>query len=380
MKAILNGVILAQEGEVRDRALLFDDQIRGIVMPSDINGAERIDAEGRYVAPGLIDLHIHGYQGEDASDGEEAGLRRLAESLLPNGVTAFLPTTMTLAWPDIERAIAVIRDLMPQSMDAAFPGAQILGCHAEGPFISPAKKGAQAAEHILPPDAAAILRHRDVVRLLTLAPEMPGGLDTIRQIVSSSDMVVAIGHSEASYEEATAAIEAGASYITHLFNGMPPLHHRNPGVVGAALTRDVYCELIADGFHVHSGLFALLQGIKGDKLVLISDCTRAGGLPDGTYSLGGRSIHVKGITCRLADGTIAGSVLRLNHGVRHLYLHGGLSRLTAVHAASLNPARALGIDDRKGSIRAGKDADLILMDDGFEVSAAYIGGRLKYQA
>ncbi len=380
MKAIINGIILTEQGPVENRVLLFDKQIIGIVnkdeLPAD---AEIIDAAGRYIAPGLIDVHIHGYVGEDASDGSEQGVRDMAKAVLQNGVTGFLPTTMTVSWDEIETAFDIIRRLIPQSDDPAFDGSQILGCHAEGPFINPERKGAQAADHILPPDADRLLQHKDVVRLVTMAPEMPGGMDFIRKVRGNSDIVVSIGHTSADYETAMEAIQAGASHITHLFNAMTALNHRNPGVVGAALSSDVNCELIADAFHVHPGLFSMLYQLKKQRLILITDCTRAGGLPDGEYTLGGQPIFVKGIECRLADGTIAGSVLKLNDAVHNLHTHGGIPLHEAVHAASLSPALAIGIADRKGSIEKGKDADIILMDGDCRVSATFVGGTLKYR-
>ena len=202
MRAIINGRILTESGLVEGRALLFDGRIRGIVPPDEIGDARVTDAKGLYVAPGLIDLHIHGFQGDDASDGDEEGLRRIARGLLQNGVTGFLPTTMTLPWAAIERAIGAVRRVMPESLTEGFLGSQILGCHAEGPFINPQLKGAQAGAHILPPSAKEILPHLDTVRVLTMAPEMPGGLEVIRTLTALSDILISIGHSDASYEEA----------------------------------------------------------------------------------------------------------------------------------------------------------------------------------
>ncbi|MHC1785589.1 MAG: N-acetylglucosamine-6-phosphate deacetylase [Christensenellales bacterium] len=379
MKAIINGIILAEEGEHRGKALLFDEKVRGIVPIEDLDGQERIDATGQYVAPGLVDVHIHGYLGDDTSDGSEEGVRRIARGILANGVTSFLPTTMTVRWDEIEQALQVVRRLMPLSREPAFDGAQILGAHAEGPFINPLRKGAQAADHILDPDAARVLPHQDVIKIITMAPEMPGGIDFIRRVTKESGIVVSIGHTSASFEQALEAIQAGASHITHLFNAMTGLNHRDPGVVGAALTTDVASELISDNFHINPSLYSLLVTLKGDKLVLVTDCTRAGGLPDGEYSLGGQPIFVKGIACRLKDGTIAGSVLHLNDAVRNLKEHTHLSLRDAVHAASLNAAACIGMGESKGSLKVGKDADIILMDENCQVAATYVGGTLKYK-
>ena len=378
MKAIINGIILTPHEEIRGMALLFDTVFRGIVPLGHVKAEEVIDAKGRYIAPGLIDVHIHGYLGKDISDGSEEGARIMAEGVLANGVTSFLPTTMTVSWSEIEAAFDVVRRLMPQSREPEFLGAQILGCHAEGPFINPQRKGAQSEKHIIPPRADLILPHSDVVRLITVAPEMEGGLEFIRELTSKSGITVSIGHSNADYDLAKKAIEAGASHITHLFNAQTGLNHRKPGIVGAALTSDVFTELIADTFHVHQSLFSMLYNLKRDLLVLVTDCTRAGGLPDGEYTLGGQPIFVNGIECRLQDGTIAGSVLRLNDAARNLHRLGKVPLRDAIHAASLSAARTIGMDREKGSIEEGKDADFILIDDDCRVYSTFVRGTLKY--
>lgn len=379
MKAIVGGRILLPEGEVSGKALLFDEVIRGVVDEKDVHADEIIDAQGAYVAPGFVDVHIHGYQGEDASDASQEGLRRMARALLENGVTSFLPTTMTVDWATLEACFQDIRDLMQESAAADFDGAQILGCHAEGPFINPQRKGAQAAEAILPPDAAKVLPYRDVIRVMTYAPEMPGADAFATSVTEQSDIRLSIGHTGATYDQAVHAVRMGASRVTHTFNAMTGLHHRDPGVVGAALTEPVYCELIADTFHVHPGLFSMLHATKGDQLVLITDCTRAGGLADGEYTLGGQPIFVKGIECRLQDGTIAGSVLKMNDAVRNFRDHAGVTMAQAVRAASLNAAASAGLAEHKGSLENGKDADIVLMDDACRVQRTFVRGVCKWQ-
>lgn len=377
MKAIINGKIILQDGIVENKAVLFDEKIIGIVDLSAVQADEIIDAQGLYVSPGFVDVHIHGYLGEDASDGDAAGLEKMAHGIVQNGVTSFLPTTMTVAWDELEKAFAVIRNLMPESKKANWPGAEILGCHAEGPFINPSKKGAQPEDAILPPDADKLLAHRDVIRMATFAPEMPGALAFAQRITAESDIVLSIGHTNATYEEAMAAIQAGADHMTHTFNAMSALSHRAPGVVGAAFCSDAYCELIADTFHIHPGLYTLFSKAKGDHLVLITDCTRAGGLEDGEYTLGGQPIFVNGIECRLADGTIAGSVLKMNDAVRNFRDHAGVPMHEAVNCASLYAARSVGVDGCKGSLEAGKDADIVLMDEACGVRAVFVGGVKK---
>ncbi|MBO4367536.1 MAG: N-acetylglucosamine-6-phosphate deacetylase [Clostridia bacterium] len=383
MKAIINGRIITPDSVVEGKALLFGNKIAGIVDTAavmDELSIEKIDAKGNYVAPGLVDVHIHGYLGEDTSDGKKDGIRTMAEGIVKNGVTSWLPTTMTVSIPEIETALDVCRELRKDSLQPDFKGAEILGVNAEGPFINPSKKGAQAEEHIKPGDAAFLKKHQDIIRVFTIAPEMPGNLECIREIRRDTKMQISMGHTAATFEQAMEAIEAGVGHITHLFNAQSALQHRAPGVVTAGLTsKNVYTELIADTFHVNAGLFQLVADIKGDKLILITDCTRAGGLADGEYSLGGQPIFVKGIECRLADGTIAGSVLKLNAAVRNMMHHTDLPIWKIVRMASLNPATSIGVSETKGSLCPGKDADIIIADDEFNIKATFIRGNIKYE-
>ena len=378
MKAIVNGKIILPDSIVEGRALLFDEKIAGLseTVPE---GAEIIDAKGRYVAPGLVDIHIHGYLGEDTSDGSVEGIRKMAEGIVKNGVTAWLPTTMTVSYDDLRHAFDAVRALMDKKNNPK--GAQIMGVHAEGPFINPSKKGAQAVEYIRPADAPFLIENSDVIRIVTIAPEMPGALDCIREVTEKTSILVSMGHTAANYETAKAGIEAGVRHATHLFNAMTPLNHRDPGVVGASLADDrVSTELIADTFHISPDLFGLVAKVKGDNLILITDCTRAGGLEDGEYTLGGQPIFVKGIECRLADGTIAGSVLKLNNAIRNMRDHTSLPLEQIVRMASINAARCIGLDKTKGSLEAGKDADIILADENFAVSETIIAGETVWAA
>ena len=380
MYAIVNGRIVLPDRLEENAVLLYDQKILGLVSEAEIPAeAERIDAQGNYVIPGLLDMHIHGYLGEDASDGSFDGIRIMAEGVAKNGVTSFLPTTMTVSYDELRAAFAQIRRSVEESAKDSWQGAQILGVNAEGPFINPGKKGAQAGENIRPGDAAFLQEYLDIIRVFTIAPEMPGNLDCIREMAGKT--LISMGHTAATYAQAEAAIDAGVGHVTHLFNAQTPLMHRDPGVVGAALTDDrVSVELIADTFHVNAHLYPLVTRMKGDKLVLITDCTRAGGLEDGEYSLGGQPIFVKGIECRLADGTIAGSVLKLNHAVRNLLDYTDLPVWEAVNAASLNPARRIGVDDRKGSLETSKDADIAIVNENFDVLRTIVGGRSVYTA
>jgi len=379
MKAVINGKIIMPDQVIVGKALLFDEKIRGVVPVDQIGDAEVIDAQGKYVAPGLVDMHIHGYLGEDASDGSEEGLLKMAEGIAKNGVTSWLPTTMTVSYEELRAAFELARRLMKKENNPK--GAQILGVNAEGPFINAAKKGAQAEEHIKPADAAFLKEYADVVRIFTVAPEVNNNMAVIREMASDTNMKISIGHTAATCEQAMEAFNAGVSHATHLFNAMTAMGHRDPGVVGAVLsTERVSAELIADTFHISPALFSLVARLKGDQLVLVTDCVRAGGMPDGEYDLGGQTVYLRGIECRLADGTIAGSVLRLNEAVRNFLRHTDLPVWKVVRMASLNPAERIGVSDRKGSLLPGMDADWILADDDFNIYRTVIGGETVYRA
>ena len=372
MKAIINGRIVTPTGTLEGKALLFDEKIRGSVSPAEIGDAEVIDAEGKYIVPGLIDIHIHGYQGADASDGDAEAVVRMAEGLAKNGVTAWLPTTMTISYEALYKAFDSIRAAMKNNPN----GAVILGVNSEGPFICESKKGAQNGAHIRPCDVAFLKEHSDIIRVFTVAPEEPGNMQAIREVAAETNILISIGHSSAKYPTAMESIEAGVRHATHLFNAMTALAHRDPGIVGAVLSDErVSAELICDTFHVNPALFPLLSKIKGDKLVMITDCLRAGGLEDGEYDLGGQTVVLKDNLCRLLDGTIAGSVLTLNKGVLNMLKNTTLPVHTCVKMASLNPACAIGVDKTKGSIEVGKDADLFLADDEFNTYGTFIGGK-----
>lgn len=380
MKAIVNGKIILKDRIAEDCALLYSDVIEGIVpadkIPAD---ADVIDAEGGYVSPGLIDMHIHGYLGKDVCDGEEDSIRTISKGLLGNGVTGYLPTTMTVDMKVIRKALEVCRALKEESK--TWEGSEILGCHAEGPFISESKKGAQDPKYILKPDAKFVKEYADIIKTITLAPETDeNDFAAIREICKDTDVVVSMGHTSADYDTAMASVNAGVKHVTHLFNAMTPLAHRAPGVVSAALNADVSVELIVDTFHVDKSFYDMLWKLKGRKLCFITDCLPAGGLPYGEYTLGGAKIIYRGIVCRLEDGTVAGSVLHLNHGVWNVYKNSNIPLYECVNCASLNPATAIGVADRKGSLEIGKDADIVITDGNFEVKKTIIKGDIKYEA
>lgn len=379
MKCITNAKVIFKDCVKENQAVIFGERIEKIADTNDVclTDYEVIDAKGKYLSPGLVDMHIHGYLGADVSDGDADGIVKMAKGIVKNGVTAWCPTTMTVSVDEIEKAFDAVRSV--KNSDGYY-GARILGVNSEGPFINPLKKGAQAEEHILRPDAEFIKKHSDIIKLFTVAPEVDGALECIEEVSRSTDVLISMGHTNATYEEALAGLEKGVGHITHLFNAMSPLSHRSPGAVGAALSSETAtAELIADTFHVNKGLFGLLYSIKGDNLCLITDCIRAGGMPDGDYTLGGQPVHKKGIQCLMPDGTIAGSVLKLNEAVRNLYENAGIELYQAVACASLNPARAMKLDGEIGSVEVGKRADLIILDDQFNVSMTMLGGNTVYK-
>lgn len=373
MKQLLHARIVQPDGIIEDGSIVFSETIEEISASSERKkGVSATDVNGATVIPGLIDLHIHGYLGADASDGSVSGLEKMAEGVARNGVTAFLPTTMTLPYPALEKAFDAARKV---KSSGTRKGAEVLGVHAEGPFINPERCGAQPKEYAVKPDAELILRNKDIVRLVTVAPETDDELAAIRRIKKESDVILSIGHTAASYELALASIDAGITHATHLFNAMTGIGHRAPGTVSACLFSDsVSCELICDTFHIHPALFAPLSKKLGERLNLITDCMRAGGMPDGTFELGGQTVYVKGIRCMLADGVIAGSVLTLNKAVDNV-VKAGVSVCEAVNAASLYPAMTLGIDGERGSLEVGKRADIAVCDGEFNVSSVYRAGK-----
>lgn len=353
-----------KDGEFVTGGLEFDEVIRGF----DGYGGE--DLNGAYVVPGFVDVHSHGAMGADASDGDPAGLQTLSAYYAANGVTSFCPTTMTLKEPELIKAAHCVRDF-----HRIENGARIAGIHLEGPFISYAKRGAQNPENLHAPDAAMFDRINEAsggaVRLITVAPEVDGALDFISH--AAKYCTVSLGHSTADYEQAMAGFAAGATHTTHLFNGMEPLHHRKPGLVGAALMSGATVELICDGMHIHPAVINAVYRMFGKRLVIISDSLRCAGMPDGDYELGGQPIVMKNGKATLLDGTIAGSSTNLAQELKNVIAF-GLSPESAVYALTEAPARAIGCFDTVGSLDKGKYADFLVLDENFNLLRVYIGG------
>lgn len=337
--------------------------------------ADAVDLHGAYVIPGLIDVHNHGNSGADFSDGDYDGLVKMAEYLARNGVTSFAPASMTLPYDVLAKAFATARRLADEAPEGA---SALRGIQMEGPFFSEKKKGAQNGAYLRDPDFAAFSKlYHDcggLVRIVDVAPELPGACEFIRQ--AKELCTVSIAHTDANYDEAHAAVEAGVTHLTHLFNAMPALHHRKPGVIGAAAEADqVSAEIISDGQHVHPSAVRLAFRLFGaERMVLISDALRCCGMPDGEYELGGQAVFLKGGIARLADGTIAGSATNLYDCMLRA-ISFGIAKEDAVRAATWNPARQIGCLDVVGSIADGKRADFVVCDENLTRKAVWLAGK-----
>ena len=375
MKALINGRLILEDVVYKNKVLLFDDKIREIIDNSSFElerVTEIIDVQGQYISPGFIDLHIHGSGGFDTMDGSLEALMAISSTILRYGTTSFLPTTMTMKLETIYKALDKVREALTLE---EWQGARILGAHLEGPFINKSYKGAQREDHILNPEFEYIKDYLDIIRIITLAPEIEGAREFIRTIKEKSRTVLSIGHTSASYEEAIIAIEEGVSHCTHLFNAMTPLHHRSPGVVGAVFNSSITCELIADKLHVHPELFKLLLKIKGDdSLVLVTDAIRASCMKAGCYDLGGQEVCVNEGRAQLANGSLAGSVLTLNKAVKNFIDATSAPINQVIKLVTLNPARVIGVDATKGSIQLGKDSDIIVFNDDIDINRVFVEG------
>jgi N-acetylglucosamine-6-phosphate deacetylase len=331
--------------------------------------------------PGFIDVHIHGVDGADTMDATTDALDTMTTALPREGTTSFLATTMTQGQMEIEAAIQNAGQYMDGQQS---PGkAEILGLHLEGPFVNPSKAGAQPIQHMMNPDVNIFKKWNELsnnhIKLVTLAPEQPGGLEMV-QYLNARGIIASIGHSDATYEQVLDAIDAGANHVTHLFNQMRGLHHREPGVVGAAFLRDeLMAEIIVDGVHSRPEMVELAYKQKGKEgLILITDSMRAKCLKNGQYDLGGQTVTVSDGKAVLQDGTLAGSILRLAQGVKNIISYTDCSLIDAIEMASVNPAKQLNIYDRKGSITVGKDADIVILDDQNEVFMTFCRGKLAF--
>ena len=337
------------------------------------DAADTVDLGGAYVIPGLVDIHTHGNSGADFSDGDPAGLEKMARYLAENGVTSFAPTSLTLPLDALKKAFVGAKKLAERRPEGC---ARVAGINMEGPFFSEKKKGAQNPAYLRDPDHDFFKELYDVsgglLRIVDIAPELPGASEFIEK--ASRLCRVSLAHTDADYETARRAFDAGARHMTHLFNAMPGLHHRAPGPVAAGSEReDVFAELICDGLHVHPAMIRLAYRLFPGRICMISDALRCCGMPEGVYNIDGRETYVKDRLARLADGTIAGSASNL-YDCLLTAVRSGVPREEAILSATLNPAKALTAEDRIGSIEPGKCADFVVCDENLERRAVYVGG------
>ena len=332
-----------------------------------------------HLVPGFIDMHIHGCKGADIMDATPQALDTICHALLSEGVTAFLATTMTAPAPKIEQALTTVAEYIRKPKNSH--GAEILGINLEGPFLSAEKKGAQDAACLRLPNVDLFTHWQQLahglIKIATIAPELSGSIELIRYLVEQQ-IIAACGHSNATYEQATAAMKAGCKHATHLFNAMRSIHQREPGLVTAALLNNsVTTELIADGFHLHPAILELVLRLKEvNNIILITDAMRAKQLADGNYDLGGQKVIVQAGQAKLADGTIAGSTLTMDTAIRNMLDFTGCSLMDGIKMAAVNPAKKLGIFQHKGSITIGKDADLVVLDENLQIRQVICKGKI----
>lgn len=360
---IKGGKVFQEDGSFLEQALYINDH--RLVDKAEYQDDEKvIDAEGLLVLPGLVDIHSHGAAGEDFSDGNPEGLKKILQYEKRCGITSYCPTSMTFPKERLRQIFASIKGAQTEEE------AKVVGINMEGPFLDPAKKGAHVEEWIAAPDAAFVRElNQDVdglVRLVTLAPNMEGAEEFIKEM--HEEVCISLGHTAADYDCASGAMKLGAHHVTHLYNAMQPFGHRAPGLIGAAMD-DPECmvELICDGYHIHpSAIRAAFRLFGPERVILISDSMRATGMENGTYELGGQEVTVKDRKAVLKDGTLAGSATNL-YGCMCKAIEFGIPLEQAIMAATANPARSIGIFDRVGSIRIGKQADLLLVSENLEL-------------
>lgn len=373
-EVIPNGTVLCEDGSITFVGSSHD------AAPEP--GSEILDASGAVVFPGLIDTHVHGSGGDDLMSSGVDGIRRIARAQLAYGVTSFMPTSIAARHDELLKMVSETREAETDSQ----PAAQMLGFHFEGPYLNINYKGAQPDEGIREPDFDECSELFEAAggraRMMTLAPELPGGMELIRWLTTRG-VIASLGHSEADYDTALAAIDAGATHATHLFNAMSGLHHRRPGLAAACLNEpEIRAEIILDGVHVNAAMARLAGRAKGsDGLVLITDASAAQGVGDGIYDLGRSRIQVRGVLCTLMDGvTIASSVLTMNLAVKNAISFMGMNLVDAARMASLIPADLCGSIESRGSLEVGKRADVAVFDEDFRTRFTVCAGQLVFQA
>ena len=351
-----------------------EDGTFGAVLPQTVP-EDAVDLQGATVIPGLCDVHNHGNSGADFSDGAYSGLEKMARYLAQCGVTSFAPASMTLPYDVLEKAFGTARHLADTQPAGC---ARLMGIHMEGPYFSYKKRGAQNAEYLKAPDLEGFeaLYHGcgGLVKIVDVAPELPGAA----QFAAKASLLctVSVAHTDSDYDHAKGVFDAGATHLTHLYNAMPGIHHRNPGVIPAAVENNsVRAELICDGIHIHPASVRLAFSMFGaDRMIIISDALRCCGMPDGQYELGGQQVFLSGGVARLANGTIAGSATNLFDCMRKA-MSFGINECDAIRASTYNPACALGAQDRIGSIETGKLADFLVCTGNYSQKRVFLGGK-----
>ncbi|MCZ1268293.1 MULTISPECIES: N-acetylglucosamine-6-phosphate deacetylase [Paenibacillus] len=335
---------------------------------------ERIDGRGHLLVPGMIDVHIHGANGFDMMDGTEESIQEVSRQCALTGCTSFLATSVSSTMEDLLEMIRSVKRVIGQEV-----GAKIAGIHLEGPYLNPKRKGMQNEKYLRHPNIEEMKiifqEAGSLIKMVTIAPELPGGMDLI-SFLKEQGVVIAIAHSDATYEEAKQAFASGASHVTHCFNGMRPIHHRDPGLIVAAFEeKHVSLQAIVDNVHLHPAIIRLIHNLKGPEgMVLITDALQAMGMGDGNYLFGGHHVTVSGGIARLEDGTLASSTVTMNEALRYT-VETGIPLIDAVQMASNTPANILGFQ-QKGEISSGFDADLVLLDDEFQVLWTMVGGQI----
>lgn len=374
---IVNGRLLIGGNIVSNKDVLIEgNKIRAI--GNGLYGDNIIDAGGNYVSPGFVDIHIHGSSGFDTMDGTFEAINTISKSVAMHGTTSFLPTTMTEDKGKIKNAIKNVFDNKDR-----VEGAEILGVHMEGPFINAKQKGAQDDKFILKPTVENFTEicgeYVNIVKLVTIAPEVDGALELIRYL-KEKNIIASVGHTDSTYDDVALGYKAGITHATHVFNAMKGFHHREVGTVGAVFDLDISAEVIADGIHsVFPAIRALIR-LKGkEKVNLITDAMMAANLRDGLYQLGGQDVYVKDGAARLKSGVLAGSTLTLDKAIKNILSNTDLSLPESVALASYNNAKVIGVDDRKGLIKEGYDADIVIFDENIEIKKTIVGGKIVYE-
>ncbi|MBA4602594.1 N-acetylglucosamine-6-phosphate deacetylase [Thermoactinomyces mirandus] len=383
---LMNGRIYAEQETIQNGYLQMSDKLIAVGEMSEFvqhPDEDVIDLQGRTVIPGMIDMHIHGVAGVDVMDAVPEALERMSVYLAREGTTGFLATTITQSPDRIAKAISNVAHYMENSQTAG--KAECLGIHLEGPFVSPKRKGAQPLEFIMEPDVSQFQLWQEAARgkikLVTLAPEEPGGAELARYL-RETGVIASIGHSDATYDQVMEGVEAGVSHVTHLFNGMRGFHHREPGVAGAAMLNETLnVEMILDGIHIDPrSVILAYQQITSERILLITDAMRAKCMKEGVYDLGGQQVTVNERDARLADGTLAGSILKMKDAASNIKKFTGCSMEDIIKMTASNAAKELDIYDRKGSIAVGKDADLVVLNQDFDVHMTFCRGKIAYHS